>query len=134
MRNVCLKIKRLLRRFKHTFYLTFFKGFNEYTFFCSKNKWRSPTAEYLYKNHTTLKVRSAGISSSARKLINITDIGWADSIFVMENKHKQYINEHFRDQLGDKTLIVLDIPDDYQYMDEELVAWLTDSINAHLNL
>ena len=103
-------------------------------FVCSKNKWHSPTAEYLYKNHATLKVRSAGISSSARKLINITDIGWADSIFVMENKHKQYINEHFRNQLGDKTLIVLDIPDDYQYMDEELVACLTDSINAHLNL
>ncbi len=103
-------------------------------FVCSKNKWRSPTAEALYKDHPNVNVRSAGISSSARKLINTIDIDWADTIFVMEDKHKRYIKEQFRNQLINKQLIVLDIPDDYQYMDEELVAWLTESINAYLGL
>jgi predicted protein tyrosine phosphatase len=33
---------------------------------CSKNQWRSPTAEALYRKHPSLAVRSAGTSSSAR--------------------------------------------------------------------
>ncbi|MDN3452890.1 MULTISPECIES: protein tyrosine phosphatase [unclassified Psychrobacter] len=103
-------------------------------FVCTKNKWRSPTAENIYSNHPDLAVRSAGISQSARKRINIKDIHWADIIFVMENKHKRYINEQFRHQLNSKNIIVLDIPDDYHYMDKALVSWLQDAIDAHLSL
>ena len=103
-------------------------------FVCTKNQWRSPTAERIYKDYPNIATRSAGISRSARKLIKVTDIQWADFIFVMENKHKRYIIEQFRNQLKTKTLIVLDIPDEYQYMDEELVTWLTEAINAHLCL
>lgn len=103
-------------------------------FVCSKNKWRSPTAEQLYKNHSGLNVRSAGTTSSARRVVNAADIDWADIIFVMENKHKNYINEQFRSRLGNKKLVVLDIPDDYHYMDPELISWLTDAIDAHLYL
>ena len=101
-------------------------------FVCSKNQWRSPTAERIYQDHPNLNVRSAGISQSARKLINSIDINWSDIIFVMENKHKSYITDHFRDQLNNKRLIVLDIPDEYQYMDDELIKWLTESVNAYL--
>lgn len=50
----------------------------------------------------------------------------------MENKHKSYITDHFRDQINNKRLIVLDIPDEYQYMDDELIKWLTESVNAYL--
>ena len=69
---------------------------------------------------------------SARKLINSIDIHWSDIIFVIENKHKSYITDHFRDQINNKRLIVLDIPDEYQYMDDELIKWLTESVNAYL--
>lgn len=103
-------------------------------FVCTKNKWRSPTAEQIYKDYPNLDVRSAGISSSARKPINSSDIQWANIIFVMENKHKQYLHQQFRNQLNNKVLIVLDIPDDYQYMDAELIAWLTEAVDAHLSL
>ena len=103
-------------------------------FVCTKNKWRSPTAEKIYSAYPTLSVRSAGISRSARKLINATDVNWADIIFVMENKHKRYIHEKFRNQIGQRKVIVLDIPDDYHYMDKALVSWLQDAIDAHLSL
>ncbi len=101
-------------------------------FVCTKNQWRSPTAERIYQDYANLNARSAGITQSARKLINSADIHWSDIIFVMENKHKRYIHEHFRNQVKKKKLIVLDIPDDYQYMDEELVEWLKDAVNTHL--
>ncbi|MFK7789851.1 MAG: phosphotyrosine protein phosphatase, partial [Phycisphaeraceae bacterium] len=35
-------------------------------FICSKNQWRSPTAEQIYRSDPRLNVRSAGTSSSAR--------------------------------------------------------------------
>lgn len=103
-------------------------------FVCTKNQWRSPTAERIYKDHADLTVRSAGTGQSARRLINSIDINWSDIIFVMENKHKRYITKQFRKQLHNKPLIVLDIPDEYQYMDNELVQWLTDAVDAHLSL
>ena len=103
-------------------------------FVCTKNKWRSPTAENIYSNYPNLNARSAGISRSARKQIHSKDVNWADIIFVMENKHKRYIHEQFQNQISQKELIVLDIPDDYQYMDQALVSWLQDSVNAHLSL
>ncbi|MGO2339555.1 MAG: low molecular weight protein tyrosine phosphatase family protein [Psychrobacter sp.] len=101
-------------------------------FVCTKNKWRSPTAENIYSNYPNLAARSAGISRSARRLINAADVNWADIIFVMENKHKRYIYEKFRNQIGQKKLIVLDIPDDYQYMDKDLILWLQDAVDVHL--
>lgn len=103
-------------------------------FVCTKNKWRSPTAETLYSNHPSLEVRSAGISRSARRHINSTDINWSDIIFVMENKHKRYIYQQFQHQINKKRIIVLDIPDDYQYMDKALISWLQDAVDAHLSL
>ncbi len=44
----------------------------------------------------------------------------------MEEKHKSRIQEEFRDEVGNTTLHVLDIPDDYSYMDPELVEILLD--------
>lgn len=103
-------------------------------FVCTKNKWRSPTAERIYANYPHINTRSAGISRSARKQITAVDIKWSDIIFVMENKHKLYIYQQFLNQLNDRPVIVLDIPDDYQYMDEELVIWLSEAVDAHLSL
>lgn len=102
-------------------------------FVCTKNKWRSPTAEKIYSNYADLNVRSAGISRSARKQINSKDVNWADIIFVMENKHKRYIHEQFQSQISKKRLIVLNIPDDYQYMDKALIAWLQDAVDPYLS-
>jgi predicted protein tyrosine phosphatase len=90
-------------------------------FVCSRNKWRSATAETVYKNHADHQVRSAGTEPSARIKISAKLILWADLIFVMEKKHKQRIAERFPEEIYEKEIIILDIPDDYQYMDEELI-------------
>lgn len=53
-------------------------------------------------------------------------------IFVMEQKHKQNIKEKFPNQLQHKKVMVLDIPDDYHYMDEELIEILTEAMQPYL--
>ena len=102
-------------------------------FICSRNQWRSRTAETIFKNKTGFEVKSAGTSKIARIRISRKLIEWAELIFVMENKHKKRISELYPDLLLTKEIIVLDIPDDYKYMDEELVKNLEDSISFYLN-
>ena len=85
-------------------------------FVCSKNQWRSPTAEAIYRNRADLNVRSA------RRTVNAGDIRWADYILVMEHHHKDRLKEKFAQELARKKIHVLDIPDDFQFMDLDLVA------------
>jgi len=59
-------------------------------FICSRNQWRSPTAEKIYKKKG-YSARSAGTSPNANKTMSVPDIRWADLIFVMEKKHKNRI-------------------------------------------
>jgi predicted protein tyrosine phosphatase len=90
-------------------------------FVCSRNQWRSPTAEQVWRRIAGVNVRSAGTSPKAKRPVNVADLQWADVIFVMEPKHKQRLQADFRQCLNGKRIEVLDIPDDYQFMDPELV-------------
>ena len=90
-------------------------------FVCSRNQWRSPTAERVFKGHPALVARSAGTSLSARHHISHADIDWADVILVMEDKHRQRIVEEYT-RLAEHTPIrVLDIPDEYKYTAPKLI-------------
>ena len=101
-------------------------------FVCSRNQWRSPTAETIYKNYNGLAVKSAGTEPSARIRVTTKIIDWADIIFVMEKRHKQRITENFGNTILGKKIIVLDIPDDYQYMNEELIDSIKRSVEPYL--
>ncbi len=101
-------------------------------FICTLNQWRSPTAEHIFKKTPGISVRSAGTASNARHTVNSTDIGWADVIFVMEKKHQAFIQEKFREVLKNKKIVNLNIPDEYQYMDPELVEMLKTEISSFL--
>jgi len=90
-------------------------------FVCSRNQWRSPTGERVWRQASGVSVRSAGTSRSARRRLTVADLRWADLVFVMEEKHKSRIRADFRDEIRYKQLHVLDIPDDYQFMDPELI-------------
>ncbi len=103
-------------------------------FICSKNQWRSPTAENIWRKHPDLNVRSAGTNTKARKTVSSTDITWADIIFVMEEKHKNRLKADFSRMLTHKTIHVLDIPDEYQYMDSDLIDELESSVGSILGL
>jgi predicted protein tyrosine phosphatase len=101
-------------------------------FICSKNQWRSPTAEALFKNHAFHQVRSAGTSDKARIKVNAKLLTWADIVFVMERKHRQLLQQHFTDELTAKRVVVLHIEDNYQFNDPELIAILQDALADYL--
>ncbi|AHF93441.1 protein-tyrosine phosphatase [Opitutaceae bacterium TAV5] len=103
-------------------------------FVCSRNRWRSPAAEALFRNHPHYDARSAGTASSARIRITACHIKWADRIFCMERKHAQILRERFAGALARKEhpVIVLDIPDDYTAMDAGLLELLRETLAAYL--
>jgi predicted protein tyrosine phosphatase len=101
-------------------------------FVCEGNRHRSPTAEQLYANTPGVKTRSAGTSSLAK--VEVTDelLVWADVVFVMEARIEKQLRRRFAEQLEGKKLICLDIPDDFQFMQPELLVALTDLLTPHL--
>jgi len=50
----------------------------------------------------------------------------------MERKHEQRLRAEYARLLGHKRLHVLDIPDDYRFMDPALVDLLVDTVMFHL--
>lgn len=103
-------------------------------FVCSRNQWRSPTAEQIWRKHPGLSVRSGGTSAGARYPVSVDDVRWADVLLVMEEKHLQRLRANFRQELEHKRVHVLDIPDEYRFMDAELVELLRDPVAAILGL
>lgn len=103
-------------------------------FICSRNQWRSPTAEQVFRRHPQLSVRSAGTSPNARRRVSADDIAWSTVIMVMEEKHQSRLKAEFSRALQGRTIHVLDIPDDYRYMDPELVQQLSQSVGSILSL
>ncbi|QDH23877.1 protein tyrosine phosphatase [Saccharibacillus brassicae] len=103
-------------------------------FICSRNKWRSLTAEHMFNALPDWDVRSAGTENGARVKVTGGHIGWADTIMVMEKRHTRRLKEKFAAELRGKRLICLDIPDDYGYMDEELIELLKNRVAEHLEL
>lgn len=95
-------------------------------FVCSRNQWRSPTGEKVWKNFNGVNCRSAGTSPRAKHTISAKDIQWSDVIFVMEQKHKDRLKANYSRLLAYKQIHVLDIPDNYKYMDPELVTIFED--------
>ncbi len=87
------------------------------------NKQRSATAEQIYRRDARLEVRSAGVRPDAKRRVSEADLRWADVIFVMERDQKTWLGERF-EGLGRLPIEVLDIPDEYEYMDPPLVEIL----------
>ena len=57
---------------------------------------------------------------------------WADIIFVMEKAHRTKLKRRFGPYLKRARVICLDIPDDYAFMQPELVALLQRKVGAVL--
>ncbi|MSU66491.1 MAG: protein tyrosine phosphatase [Opitutus sp.] len=101
-------------------------------FVCSRNKWRSRTAEKIYEGINGYAVKSAGTEAGARVKVTAGLVGWADLILCMEKKHVQRLREKFPEELADKQLICLHITDDYTFMDPELIELLQARLQEHL--
>ena len=101
-------------------------------FLCSRNKWRSPTAEEVFRDHPGVDVDSAGLNPDAVVPLSPEQLDWADVIMVMENTHRDKLKRRFSSHLRGKRVVVLGIPDDFGFMDEKLVAMLITRCTPHL--
>ena len=79
------------------------------------------TAEHMLRALPGCAVKSAGTEPRSRIRVNEGHVGWADFIFVMEKKHRRILEENFPDALARKRVICLNIPDEYRYMEPELI-------------
>jgi predicted protein tyrosine phosphatase len=93
-------------------------------FVCSQNRLRSPTAERVFADDPTLAVRSAGIDDGATVELDRDLLRWAELIVVMERRHEHRIRRRFRDAARGCPIVCLHIPDEYDFMDPELVRLL----------
>jgi predicted protein tyrosine phosphatase len=80
---------------------------------CSGGLLRSPTAAVVLQREFGYNTRSAGVHDFALIELSPELQEWADEIVVMEDFMVQYVT-------NEKPIIVLDIPDNYEYMNEEL--------------
>lgn len=101
-------------------------------FLCSRNRWRSPTAELIFADRPGVETDSAGLSPDAEVVVGVDQIEWAEKIFVMEASHRVRLNRKFGKLLKGKPVIVLGIPDNHKFMDAKLVHLLEERCSPHL--
>ena len=101
-------------------------------FICSQNKLRSPTAEQVFSQEPGLEVLSAGTNHDAENPVTPELLEWADRILVMEGEHRSKLQKRFKPHLKGKHIICLGIPDNYDFMDPELIAILRQKVPPHL--
>lgn len=103
-------------------------------FVCSQNRIRSLTAEHMMQGVPGYSAKSAGTEPNSRIRVNEGHLGWADLVFVMEKKHRRILEENFPETLNGKRIICLHIPDEYRYMEPELVSVLKAALAQHIEL
>lgn len=101
-------------------------------FVCSQNKLRSPTAEQIFADWPGIEVASAGLNHDAVEPLTGEMVAEADLIFVMEKAHRNRLSQRFKAHLKRARVICLDIPDDYAFMDPDLIALLRAKVPRHL--
>lgn len=101
-------------------------------FLCSRNRLRSPTAEALFASHPGIETDSAGLAPDAEVRLTAEQVEWADAILVMERIHQQRLKRDFGKLLAGKKVAVLDIPDDYEFMEPALVDLLEERCAPYL--
>jgi len=101
-------------------------------FICSQNKLRSPTAEQVFADYPGIETASAGTNHDAEEPLTPELLQWADLIFVMEKTHRNKLSQRFKAHIGGKRIICLDIPDDYGFMDADLIELLKAKVSRFL--
>jgi predicted protein tyrosine phosphatase len=100
-------------------------------FVCSRNRLRSPTAEQVFLQQG-IETDSGGLSPDADVVLSADQVEWAELIFVMEKRHRALLSKRFGKVLSGKRVICLDIPDNYSFMQPELVTLLEKKVRPFL--
>jgi predicted protein tyrosine phosphatase len=101
-------------------------------FICTQNRLRSPTAEQVFSSWPGVETDSAGLGNDANVPLSVEQIEWATIIFVMENAHRNKLSKKFKTHLNAKKIICLNIPDEYEFMQPELVKLFEIKVGAFL--
>ena len=101
-------------------------------FVCSRNRWRSPTAEEVFTAYPGVECASAGVSPDAENPVTPELLEWAEVVVVMEKIHRTKLNAEFGTELRNKRVVCLDIPDKYKYLDPALVKLLKSKAGRFL--
>lgn len=94
---------------------------------------RSATAHKIFETDDRFEVKSAGTDKTANTVLTNEILSWADSIVVMEKTHRNIIQKKFKDIYKTKRITCLYIPDDYDFMQPELIAILRDKVDQVYN-
>lgn len=97
-------------------------------FICGKGRHRSPTAEQIFSSNLDWEIDSAGLSADADAIVSAEQIEWATDIAVMEKRQLARLRMLFPRLVPGKRLVCLDVPDDFKFMQDELVALLRSRI------
>lgn len=62
---------------------------------CGRNKRRSRTTEYHFKNDDRFNICSVSLSPNSEHTLSEKDLQWEEYIFVIENSQKRMIREQF---------------------------------------
>jgi predicted protein tyrosine phosphatase len=109
----------------------------KFLFVCSANKQRSRTAEELFLIlFPNLEFDSGGTNhkmcfKEGTTPLTEDQVNWADRVYVMEEKHRQIINKNTSGKYGNK-IILLNIPDRYQYNQKELIEILEAKVKQDI--
>jgi predicted protein tyrosine phosphatase len=102
-------------------------------FVCHYNRKRSATAERIFAKDPGLDVRSAGTSEDALVQVNERMLDWAEVIFIMDEEQRQALVRMFPNHAALARLVCLEIPDQYHFLDPELVTMLETRARPHLD-
>lgn len=92
------------------------------------------TAERIFDGVDGIEARSAGTQQNARIVVTDGHIGWADLIMVMEKSHLNRLRRKFGDLLEGKEIVTLHIPDNYEFMQTELIDELRAKVTPFIEL
>ncbi len=101
-------------------------------FICSANRLRSPTAEQVFSQYPNVEARSAGLNQDAVDPLAPEHFDGVDIVFVMEKAHRNKLSKRFKSHLGKARVICLNIPDDFEFMQPELISLLKTRVTPHL--
>jgi len=98
-------------------------------FICGRNRRRSPTAEVVIGRLDGVSADSAGVRKDSEVVVSRDQVEWADLVVLMENRYRKPL----RDVVGgavlrNKRVVSVDIADDYEVMDDALIALLLQRV------
>ena len=89
---------------------------------------RSATAQKIFENDDRFEVKSAGTDKSAATVLTTELLDWANTIIVMEKYHRNSIRSKFPVHYAAKKIVCLYIPDEYDFMQPELIDILKNKM------